>query len=81
MLKNLVSPVGQARPHLISDSFLEMGEVRHMHLSVDDNSHVVLMVTTMRPNEFVRVISFRRAKTNEHELFARHTGYQEPHSA
>ena len=81
LLKNLVSPFGQARPHIITDSFLENGEVRHMHLSVDDSSHVVLMVTTMRPNEFVRVISFRRANIDERELFAKHTGYLEPLSA
>jgi uncharacterized DUF497 family protein len=49
------------RPHAISDAFTEKGEIRHIHLTFDDAQKVVMMVTTMRPNDTVRVISFRRA--------------------
>ena len=49
-----------------------------MHMSVDDNGKVVFMVTTMRPNETVRVISFRRASDQERAKFQVLTGYVEP---
>ena len=63
---------------MISDAFKEKGEVRHMHMSVDDCGDVVLMVTTMRPDETVRVISFRRASEEERERFRQNTGYAKP---
>ncbi|CAN5891197.1 hypothetical protein BH20PSE1_BH20PSE1_05940 [soil metagenome] len=59
LLKRIVFPFGETVPHVTSDGFLEEGEVRHMHMSVDDCGKVVLMVTTMRPDESIRVISFR----------------------
>lgn len=61
-------------PFITSDPFEEGGEVRHMHMGVDDNGHVVLMVTTMRPDETVRIISFRRASEIEREVFLAQTG-------
>ncbi len=63
---------------MVSDAFEEKGELRHMHMSVDDHSDVVFMVTTMRPDETVRVISFRRASEEERELFGQNTGYAKP---
>ena len=42
---------------------------------VDDSGDVVLMVTTMRPDETVRIISFRRADEKERKIFQEHTGY------
>lgn len=78
LLHRLVFPFGESQPHRWTDGFLENGEVRHMHLSVDDGGKVVLMVTTMRPNETVRVISFRRASSGERETFRKLTGYSEP---
>lgn len=48
-----------------------------MHISVDDNEKVVFMVTTMRPDETVRVISFRRASPEERNRFRELTGYVE----
>ncbi len=65
-------------PSLRSDSFTENDEVRHMHMEVDDNGYVVFMVTTMRPDETVRIISLRRASPNEREFFYKLTGYKEP---
>jgi len=66
------------RPKATSEGFLENGEVRHMHMTTDDSGHVVLFVTTMRPNETVRLISYRRASSIERETFRRETGYTEP---
>ncbi|OOO00785.1 MAG: hypothetical protein USCGTAYLOR_03019 [Chromatiales bacterium USCg_Taylor] len=77
LLKRIVFPFGETVPHVTSDGFLEEGEVRHMHMSVDDCGKVVLMVTTMRPDESIRVISFRRASSSEREQFFQITGYRE----
>ena len=79
-LERLIFPVGPRALYMVSDGFLEGGEVRHMHMSLDDDGRVVLMVTTMRPNETVRVISYRRANPKEREAFHSQTGYLEPTS-
>lgn len=44
-------------------------EIRHQHLTRDDSGKVVFFVTTMRQNETVRVISLRRANTQEGEIY------------
>jgi uncharacterized DUF497 family protein len=62
LLERLLLQNEGSSPHAVREGVLKNGEVRHMHLSVDDNGKVVLMVTTMRPNEVVRVISFRSVK-------------------
>ncbi len=69
LLNNLISPLGAKKPHLTKGPFVENGEYRHMHMSLDDNDHVVVMVTTMRDEETVRIISFRRASPEEREEF------------
>jgi uncharacterized DUF497 family protein len=74
-LNHLVAPAGSSRPHAISDAFLEKGEQRHMHLTIDDGDRVVLMVTTMRPDETVRVMSCREASPKERENFRLLTGF------
>jgi len=78
LLEQIVLPLCKQTPYAISDAFEEKGEVRHMHMSIDDCGDVVLMVTTMRPGETVRVISFRRADKKECEKFRELTGYVEP---
>ncbi len=50
-------------------------ERRHEHLAVDSDGKVVFVVTTMRQNETIRIISLRRASNEERELFAHITGY------
>jgi uncharacterized DUF497 family protein len=75
LLERILMPWGSKVPHMISDAFEKKGEMRHKHMSVDDCGDVVFMVTTMRPDETVRVISFRRAKKKERELFRQNTGY------
>lgn len=52
-----------------SDPIERNGEIRHNHLAIDDQKNVVFIVTTMRPNEIVRVISFRRANHKETKLY------------
>ena len=52
-------------------------ERRHEHMTVDDSGKVVFLVTTMRPDETVRVVSLRRASSEEREEFAVHTGFRE----
>lgn len=76
LLERVVFPFGDSAPFATSDGFMEGGEVRHMHLGVDDAGHVVHMVTTMRSPETVRVISFRRASREERERFETETGYR-----
>jgi uncharacterized DUF497 family protein len=65
LLERVLLPVCNLAPYAVSEPFMENDEVRHMHMSVNDSGRVVLMVTTMRHNETVRVISCRRAHTNE----------------
>lgn len=75
LLERLALPLNNQLPHAVSDAFFEKGEVRHMHMSVDDCGDVVLMVTTMRSDETVRVLSFRRAHEDERQKFQELTGY------
>jgi uncharacterized DUF497 family protein len=77
LLERIVFPFGESLPSMTSDGFMEGGEVRHMHMSVDDSYNVVLMVTTMRDDESVRIISFRRASEEEREQFYQNTGFRE----
>jgi uncharacterized DUF497 family protein len=56
---------------MIIDTSEEQGDVRHVHKSVDEWGNVVLMVTTIRPDETVRVISYRRAKRKSANSSAR----------
>ena len=75
LLKRIVFRLGGEPPHVISDAFIENGEVRHMHLTLDDSGVIVMMVTTMRPDETVRVISFRRANKSEILKYHEHIPY------
>jgi len=49
---------------ITSDPFMENDEVRHMHLA-EYRGRIVLIVTTMRDREIVRVISMRDANDDE----------------
>ena len=74
--EKLLLPTGPSSPFMTSDAFLENGEVRHMHMGLDDSGKIVLFVTTMRDEETVRIISFRRAKESECKTFSEYTGYK-----
>lgn len=78
LLERFVNPAGSGKPYLVSGGFVENGEVRHMHMTTDDRGKVVLMVTTMRSGETVRIISFRRASEGERTIFQQQTSYVEP---
>lgn len=72
--EQLLTPIPR-KPFMTSDAFVENGEVRHMHMGLDDSGEVAVFVTTMRDEETVRIISFRRASDTECETFCEHTGY------
>lgn len=72
--EKLLQPVPH-QPFMTSDAFIENDEVRHMHMGLDDSGNVVIFVTTMRDEETVRIISFRRAREAECKAFYEHTGY------
>mgnify|MGYP001313368051 CR=1 FL=1 len=55
-------------PFVTSDTFIEQGELRHMHLA-EYQGRIVLIVTTMRNEETVRVISMRDASDEERQQY------------
>lgn len=77
LLERMVFPFGESLPSMTSNCFMQGGEVRHMHMSVDDCGKVVLMVTTMCADETVRIMSFRRASEEEREQFYQNTRFRE----
>lgn len=74
-MTRLLLPIPQ--PPFITREALTNDERRHEHMTVDDQGKVVFLVTTMCPEETVRVISLRRAHPEEREVFAASTGFQE----
>lgn len=77
-LEGVLFPTATSRPYVVSEAFWKNKEVRHMHMVVDDSGNVVVMATTMRPDEIVRVISLRKAHADERAEFNRLTGYVQP---
>ncbi len=68
LIQQLLLPAKPVR-FATHDAFTKNGEVRHKHMCQDDEGNVVFMVTTMRSEETVRVISLRRASKEERLLF------------
>ncbi len=66
------------RPHAVKEVEPMNGEVRHEHLCIGDSGEVLFMVTTMRADESIRVISLRPASTGEQDIFFQLTGYRRP---
>lgn len=56
------------KPWVYSDPFMEKGEVRQMHLA-EYEGKIVHIVTTMREDETVRVISMRDASKKERKIY------------
>lgn len=56
-------------PLATSDPIDVDGEIRHQHMVLDSDGKVVFFVTTMRPDETVRLISFRRASAEEELIY------------
>lgn len=44
-------------------------ETRHKHISKDDEGNITVIITTMRDNNVIRIISYRRANKNEISLY------------
>ena len=78
LLRRLILPTSTKSYFVTHDAFSKNNEIRHKHMTVDDNSQIVFMVTTMRPEETVRVISLRKASITERKEFTRLTGYVQP---
>lgn len=77
LLERILFPLGGPPPCMTCGGFIKHEEVRHKHMGVDDSGKVVVLVTTMRPDEIVRVISFRRASNDERDKFYEVTGFKE----
>ena len=67
-LEGMLLPIGRP-PVVTSDPIEYEGEIRHQHMTKDTSGNVVFFVTTMRPEETVRVISLRLASKKEEELY------------
>lgn len=57
-------------PLATSDPIDIDGELRYQHMVLDSYDKVLFFVTTMRPDETVRLISFRRASSEEELIYA-----------
>jgi len=73
LLGRLLLPLPQ--PPTMSRDASTAGERRHEHVTVDHHGDVVFLVTTMRPEETIRIISCRRASVDERAAFETHTGH------
>lgn len=71
----LLLPIIQ--PPFVTRDASTVEERRHEHMTADDQGKVVFIVTTMRTEETVRVISLRRAHRDERAVFAALTGFNE----
>ena len=69
ILERAVDPFSEKKALLITREVVRAGEVRHEHLTQDDHRNVVFIVTTMRPGETVRIISFRPASLKERVFY------------
>lgn len=69
IFQRLLLPIAKPAAYFISDPIIINDEIRHNHMTLDDSGNVVFIVTTMRPDEKVRIISFRRASENEIETY------------
>ena len=77
ILQNFILPINR-KPFITHEPTELDGEIRHQHMGLDQEGKIVFFVTTMRPNETVRVISLRRASRKERKIFTTVTGYKEP---
>ncbi|MFA6271296.1 MAG: BrnT family toxin, partial [Candidatus Paceibacterota bacterium] len=69
LLQRVLLPIGKRYAFFTSEPRETNGEIRHNHLTIDDDGTMVMLVTTMRPNEKVRVISMRKANPKERLIY------------
>lgn len=74
LLEKWLLPI-PSTPFITSAPINVNGEIRHQHMGLDDENKIVFIVSTMRENETIRVISFRKASNEEENTFTMHTGY------
>ncbi len=77
ILQDGILPIS-SKPFISHEPTERNGEIRHQHMGLDNKGKIVFFVTTMRPDETVRIISFRRASKKERRIFTKITGYKEP---
>ncbi|HUW37673.1 MAG TPA: BrnT family toxin [Rhodocyclaceae bacterium] len=65
------------QPPFLTHDASTADERRHEHMTVDDQGNIVFLVTTMRSEETIRIISLRRANSKEREVFTALSGFQE----
>ncbi|EAT14668.1 BrnT family toxin [Desulfuromonas acetoxidans] len=75
-LERVILPVPQP-PYISRVALSNKDEIRHEHMTVDSEGNVVFFVSTMREKETVRVISLRRASSEERKVFKYFTGFEE----
>ena len=75
LLERWLLPI-ESPPFITSDPIEKNGEIRHQHMGLDDEDNVVFMVTTMRPDEIVRIVSFRCASEEERKVYYSVTGHK-----
>jgi uncharacterized DUF497 family protein len=69
LFERVLFPIGKRYAFFTSEPNETKGEIRHNHLTIDDDGTMVMLVTTMRPNEKVRVISMRKANRKEKLIY------------
>ena len=69
--------LGVRQPPFITRDASTARERRHEHMTVDDQGKIVFLVTTMRADETVRIISLRRAHPDERDDFMSLTDFTE----
>ena len=79
IFERLLLPFGHGEFRVITtrDTFNEYDEIRHNHIGVHRDGKLVFIVTTMRKDESVRIISLRRAHKKERKEYRGLTGYSE----
>jgi uncharacterized DUF497 family protein len=71
IFERILLPIFPAPPFVVKDSIDVNGELRSNVMTIDKQGKVILIALTMRPGETTRIISMRRASTQERELFAK----------
>ena len=78
IFERILLPIFPTPPFVVKDSIEVNGELRSNVMTIDKQGKVILIALTMRTGETTRIISMRRASTQERELFAKLVSYNQP---
>ena len=78
IFERILLPIPPIPPFMVKDSIEVNGELRSNVMTIDKQGKVILIALTMRPGETARIISMRRASTQERDIFAKLVGYNQP---